>query len=79
MVSESRTPRGMSRLASLASSPSDVIDSKPTSRKIAMVACSITQLKLCGAMTDHALGCAEGVAAECVVKDLAATIESQPG
>ena len=42
----------------LASSPSDVIDSKPQSRKIAIVACSITQLKLWGATTDHALGCA---------------------
>jgi len=58
MVSESKTPRGMSLLGSFASSPSDVTDSKPTSRKIAIVAWSITLLKPCGETTDHALGCA---------------------
>src|SRR5216684_6126900 len=56
MSSESRTPRAMSFFGFLASSPNDVMDSNPHSRKIAIVAWSITELKPCGATTDHALG-----------------------
>ena len=46
----------MSFFGFFASSPNEVIDSNPQSRKIAIVAWSITELKPCGATTDHALG-----------------------
>ena len=45
----------MSRFGFFDSSPIEVTDSKPTSSRIAIVACNIVQLTLCGEITESAL------------------------
>ena len=51
------TAIGMWRLAFLASPPMDVTDSKPTRIRMAMVACTNIQPKLCMPITELAVGC----------------------
>ena len=58
ITSDSRTPRGMSLIGSFASAASAVADSKPTTRRMAMVDWKINSLRPCGLTTLRPFGCA---------------------
>ena len=55
MISDRITPRGMSRLGFFDSAPNAVADSKPTTRRMAIVDWNMTSLKLFGVNTSNAL------------------------